>query len=1057
MKKKNSSLISFPEVKIVEASAGSGKTYTLARRYIQLLINSRLAPGEIPLRNILAITFTLKATREMRERILELLKKIALNAFSSLEEKNDLLASLGVPEEEAQERAFRILDFIINNYNFFQVKNIDKFINVILSGCALELNLSANFRIKENYSNYVAYALDETIDQVQINEKTKKIFSEFINQYLHLENRLSWFAKNDILEILKGLFYQSNIFGGNFKKFPVDSNELINLKQKVLTILQNIHAQAPEGMNKLFFNSLAKFLENNTKAFNLGSFKSQKFYQDVLPMNKGQKASTKLERLWQEFRALIVTVSEKEALSLFNCYIDIYEEVYGFFRQLARQDDVLFMEELNKQVRFLFKETKLSVPELYYRLASKFRHFLIDEFQDTSKLQWDNLFLMVEDALSTGGSLFYVGDKKQAIYRFRGGDVNLFEDIKQEFSKFNINGALILKTNYRSQKQVVEFNNLVFSQANLKRFLDTQQAQEKDELRWFTDEEINEILAVFKDSNQESRPDKSQGYVKVEYIEYTDKDEKDELIRVKLMATIQNLKARFPLKSIAILCRSNREIELVTGWLTEEKINVESERTLNITNNSLIRELIAFLKFLNSPLDTISFCAFILGDIFLKVSGLEFQQVSNFIFEFNPKKNKWSLYRTFKKQFSEIWNKYIDDFFKSVGFVSLYELMVSILDKFKVLDNFSPNQGFFMRLLELIREQEQENSDIALLLEFLDSAPEQHLYVNFSDENSIKVMTIHKAKGLGFSVVLVPFLDMNIRELGAQIKRVRAPYVVYEKESENNFGLLRLDAKYAKFSRRIREIYRQEYRKSFIDELNVIYVTFTRAECELYLFVPCFKSEVLQPNNSVMFLIPENFQEKGCKTEYNLKQVPDKYLIMPIVAAKYYNWVNILKEEFAQGTQLKNRKNIMRGEILHYLLKSAENLNEQRLDQLLDILENKLNFEFSGLEKPDQYIKIVKNILTSEMTKKFFYLDGVKTQVYTEKEYVDKSGRTFRLDRLILTEQEAWVIDFKSSKENRKEHIEQIQEYKNIISSIYAKKKICGFLVYMEEIKVEQI
>ncbi|MFH1062620.1 MAG: UvrD-helicase domain-containing protein [Candidatus Omnitrophota bacterium] len=1056
--------LKFHEVRIVEASAGSGKTYELAKRYIQLLLNSDFSLGQSPLRNILAITFTHKATREMRERILEQLKKIALGSFSNTGEKKDLLQTLGRDEDIASKQAFKVLDCIMANYNFFQIKNIDSFINLILSGCASELNLSANFKIKENYSAYVAYALDECIDNACKEEKAAKVFQNFISQYLFLENRTSWLPKKDIFDIISGMFSQSNIYGGKFQKFSIADNELITLKQKIIKILGQINKQPPEGINKQFVNTtLANFLSKNKHGFNISDLDKKSFMLDNLPMNKGFEAPEELASLWHEFRILIVELSEKEALSLFNCYIDIFDDVYKYFRNYATRDDVVFMEELNKQAYFLFKEAHLSVPELYYRLASRFKHFLIDEFQDTSKLQWKNLFLMVEDALSYGGSLFYVGDRKQAIYRFRGGNVELFDTVKTEFKHFNINDNLVLRTNYRSEKEIIKFNNQIFLRENLKRFFNEQQEGEKNILRVLSVNEINDIVSVFKDSQQLDRPNKPNGYVNVDYIEYQDQENRDELIKEYLFAAMDNLEKRFPLKAIAILCRSNREIELVTGWLSEKKVNVESERTLNILNNSLIRELIAFLRFLNSPINTIEFSAFILGDIFLKASGRSREEIADFIFQFNRKDkqqefNSGYLYRAFRKQYPLLWDENIADFFKSVGFVSLYELIVSIIDKFKIFDNFGAYQGFFMRFLELVKEQEEENPDISLFLSYLNLAPEAHLYVNFSDENAVKVMTIHKAKGLGFPVVIVPFLEMKIRELGTQIKGAKAPYVVYEPDigdsSETAFSLLRLDTKYAKFSSKIKEIYRKEYIKALIDELNVIYVTFTRAQNELYIFVPYTSSKSSESNNAAFFLIPKEITSRG--TQLDCKTEPEALPAnIPISLPRYQNWVSLLKEEFTEVSQVSNRDNIKQGKILHSMLSKIGNLNVLSLEAVLTETRQEIEQEYSGLDNIDTYIKILKKVLTAQETKQFFYLDQ-DAKIYLEKEFVDQQGITKRIDRLIINKQEAIIIDYKSSPENKEKSFEQVLTYKNILRAVYPDKKVSAYLLYMDQAKAER-
>jgi ATP-dependent exoDNAse (exonuclease V) beta subunit len=1060
---RKTSQLSFPEVKIVEASAGSGKTYELAKRYVQLLFAAKSQNNKklIAMRNILAITFTHKATREMKERILEQLKKIALGRFENELEKQDLLGICNTSEENAQKIAFELINDIIYNYNFFQVKNIDSFINVILSGCASELDLSANFQIKENYSESISYALDECIDHSRDNGKTRKMFEDFLRQYLYLENRSGWFPKKDIFDIIEGIFLQSNIYGGMFDKFSAESSEILGLKHKIISILKDIYDLQEPGLNKRFLNStLFNFLANNPQGFNISELDKKTFLKDDPPLNKGFTPSPELAGLWKQFRALITELSEREALSLFNCYIDIFDAVYSRFVQNAKKDDIVFMEELNRKAYLLFEQTSLSIPELYYRLACRLNHFLIDEFQDTSKLQWVNLFSMIENALSSGGSLFYVGDKKQAIYRFRGGNVDLFDQIKRDFQHFNVNDKTVLRTNYRSHKKIIEFNNTVFSLDNLTRFLNQQKSFESNELRHFSSNEIKKILEIFEDSQQKDRPEKPLGYVNVDYLEYKNIDDKQAKIKQHLIEKVQVLIKRFPLKSIAVLCRSNNEIELVTGWLSEEKLNVESERTLNILNNSFIREILAFLKFLNSPIDSIEFAGFVLGDIFLNISGLSREKVADFIFEFNKNSNgQGNIYSVFREMFPEIWDEYIADFFKSAGFVSVYELTISIFEKFRIFQGFGRYQGFFMRFLEIIKEYEDENSSVGSFLKYLQKVPESKLYVNFSDENAIKVMTIHKAKGLGFAVVVVPFLDINIRELGAKIHRIKAPYIVYEgyssEQEKNSYGLLRLDTKYAKFSDKIRKIYKQEYLRSFIDELNTVYVTFTRAQNELYVFIPYSTSKSTASNNAAYFLLPSKIREMGNKEDYEINNSPDNFNLK-ISLPVYKNWVSALKEEFETPINTPDKDRIYRGILLHKMLSEIRNLNGIDLQNLLGIIRDKYSKQLDFQEDGFDYIKRLKQIVTSSETRDFFFLDK-NTKVFLEKQFVDNQGNTKRLDRVILDGNKAIIIDFKSSQENKLRSLDQLKDYKKLLGSLYRDKKIQAYLLFMDTLNVEQI
>lgn len=1057
MKNNQFQKLSFPEVRIVEASAGSGKTYALARRYIQLLINPYLDLDEIALKNILAITFTNKAAREMKERILDFLKKISLDAYDCPEEKKDMLEYLGVNEKEATAKARGILEKLIQNFNYFQVQTIDSFINIILSGCALDLKLSANFRIKETHLEYLKYSFDECIDKVKEDRKTAKIFDNFLKQYLYIENRNSWFAKNDVIDIIAALFSNVFVYGGGFTKFDISTAEILKQKKKTFALIAALLKKCPpEGLHKKFIESLEKFIGQDEENFDLGKL-GKYFEKDSLPVTKGHKLNADIIKLWKSIRNNLIQIANKEAMSLFNCYIDIFELVYDEFRNFSRKDDVLFLGELNQQAKALFNTVNLSVPELYYRLASRLKHYLIDEFQDTSKLQWDNLFFMIEEALSKQGSLFYVGDKKQAIYRFRGGEVNLFDNLRDKFSEFKP-VTVNLNKNWRSQKEIVFFNNHIFSAVNLSRFIETQQPKEENSPKYFSPEDINEIIKVFKDSEQEYIHDKDKGYVYSELIECKDADVRDDLIKQKLIVRISDLKNRFPLKDIAVLCRSNKEIELVTGWLIEERIDVESERTLNIKNNHLVKELISFLHFLNSPIDNLNFAAFIMGEIFSKASNIKTQEIRGFLFELRDegKSNKsFYLYREFQKQYPQAWNEYISEFHKNVGLIPLYELVVSIIEKLGVFRNFPDHQGFLMRFLELIKEEEEDHAGVLDFLNFLDEIQETRLYVNFSNENAIKLLTIHKAKGLGFRVVILPFLEMDVMNMGSRARKIRTSYVVYEPaNSDSKLGLLRLDSKYIRFSNHLKNIYHKEYLRSFIDELNTLYVSFTRARDELYLFIP---HGMPRTNNIAKTLIPDEFMERGEKFKPQNIDTENISGLMPIPTSNYKQWIEFLKEEFVDKEQIKNKTLIEQGNFMHAILTHIHNLQGRDVKEILTSAVESARQQWPYFKDYEKSKKLVEKLLKSKTVKQFFYIDEHTDNIYQEKELVNEFGHTKRIDRLIVKKDRVIIIDFKSASDLREEFKEQITEYMDLISQIYPSKKVEGYCILLESQKVEKV
>lgn len=1033
------STLPFPHVCVVEASAGSGKTYELARRYLQLLISPHAGAPEPSLKSILAITFSNKASFEMKARILDFLKKIALDRFATQKEKEEMLSFLGVSESAARQKALLIMEELLKNFNFFQVQTIDSFVNAILSGCAFKLGLSAGFRIRTDYTDYLSFSFDRLLDRAQEDKKIFSLFENFLAQYLRLESRPGWFPRKDILEKMRILFSQSNIYGAPFYRSRTTTKEIDLLKKKAWAFVRELADGIPQGTHAAFRNSLFSFLERPQETFDISSL-PKAFRKEVFPLNKGGLLDKKTERLWEAIRKASKEISEAESVFVFEPYIDIFRELSEDFRVLAHKDDVLFLEELNRQARGLFDEGGVTVPELYYRLAARIMHFLIDEFQDTSRLQWKNLDPMVVEALSCGGTLFYVGDKKQAIYRFRGGEVALFDSVRAVFSSFPVISRT-LERNYRSREAIVSFCNECFSAQNLKRFLISRAEASKSSLD-FTPAEEEEVLRVFAHAHQDVPDGHAGGYVRIESLEGKTQDERVDAAKARSMELLEQLSQRFDYQDIAFLVRENDDAETVTEWLIEHRIPVESEKTLNIRNNGSIKELVSFLMFLNSPIDDLSFASFATGEIFARVLGSPASVMRDFIFDVSCRKDRAHpvyLYREFREAFPREWQEFIEEFFKNVGFVPLYELVISVYKSFCVLENFPAQQGFFMKFLEVIKKREEEEPGLSAFLEYFLQAADEELYVHVAHTNSVRVQTIHKAKGLEFRVVILPFLEMSAR--------VDSTVTTLE---EDALVLRRVNEGYRAFSPSIEETYRKEYLKSFIDELNAVYVGLTRAAEELYLFIP---QTCRRGKNLAMFLIPSEPKERGAFVAGVRSRPAREALVKNISLSRYADWIVNLREEFAQKASSEARQRRQRGEVLHYLLSFVGDLSKEDKKETLARACAFGRGKFPSFRAWDEALGLVNVFVEHKAVRSFFFCGGAS--VACEKEFVDFFGHTRRIDRLIVTETEVWVADFKSSKADQAAG--QVAEYLRIIADIYPGKKRRGFLLYLDEREVEEV
>ena len=397
---------------------------------------------------------------------------------------------------------------VIRQYHYFQVQTIDSFINVLLVGCSFKIGLSARFKIQRNSKEYLQLSLDELLDEAHQDTQIRRSFENFVRQYLFLENRSGWFPREDLLKVISELFRQYNTYQKSLLVYPLEG-DLLGHKRKIYALIRELKDLCPAQTNKRFLDHLDSF---KGSVFDVDDLKPYWAKVDF-PVNKGGTVSPALENLWRRLRGEIHDLCFLEAHSMFNPYVILFQELLSRFQRLSQRDDVLFLEELNRRAASLFEDNFMTVEELYFRLCVRFRHYLMDEFQDTSLAQWRNLSLMVQEGLGSGGSLFYVGDKKQAIYAFRGGESRLFDALQRQLVDFNVE-IKNLDKNYRSCPQIVAFNNRVFSLDNLSAFLERrlQDAQEhKRQEIDFSEVDFEAMANTFAGAHQMPVKDRPRG------------------------------------------------------------------------------------------------------------------------------------------------------------------------------------------------------------------------------------------------------------------------------------------------------------------------------------------------------------------------------------------------------------------------------------------------------------------------------------------------------------------------------------------------------------------
>jgi ATP-dependent helicase/nuclease subunit A len=1027
-----------PQVLCLEASAGSGKTYALARRYVQLSLHLA-ASRPVAIQSILAITFTNKATSAMKLRILDFLKRIALKQLNPREEE-DILPP-GMDKDRASQLAFVLMNDVVRQYHYFQVQTIDSFVNILLVGCSFKIGLSARFTILRDPGEYLQLSLDELLDRAGSDKPLRGLFEDFVRRYMFLENRSGWFPARDLLDVISELFRKHNVYQKPFLPYA-PQEDILPRKRKIFSMMQELKELCPPQTTKKFTQSLEAILSSPKDIFDVDDL-SGYFSQEDFPVNKEGDVSPELFELWRRLTREIRGLCLLEARSAFNPYVALFEKALSCFGRISRRDDVLFLQELNRKAALLFEEGLVTVEELYFRLAARLEHYLVDEFQDTSVAQWRNLSLLVEEALAHGGSLFYVGDKKQAIYSFRGGESLLFDALQSQLSGFNVQ-ATALDKNYRSCPEIIAFNNKVFSLDNLSAFL---QRRRQDAIRsgrgdvQFSPEDFGTIADAFAHALQTRGSDLAGGVVRVTYLDGRVKKQRLADSRQRVMLLIADLRSRFALKDIAVLTRGNQEVEEVTQWLLEEGVGVSSERSSDIKGNPLIGELMSLLSFLDSPADNDAFAQVCLGEMFPAATGLSPQALRDFLFEcarHSRLSKEIYFYEEFRKDFPQVWQDFFEDFLLRAGRCPLYELACGLIGRLGCERHFPGYQGFIMHFLELIKKHEAESCDLPSFLAYFEKLEGEDRFVPMTGIDAVKVLTVHKAKGLEFPVVIVPFLEMDVKAGGGPSGG--QSYIL--DIEEEGLRLVRLKEVYRQFCPEIQERYEQEYRKSFLAELNSVYVALTRAVEELYIFVP---SRVGNAVNPAMFLIPEDGLEAGTPVARPAAHEPpeNRQKISPFVSDA---WEGLQKEFSDQpASAVLARK----GEFYHALLMHMGELSGGRTQALEKAWEGACRLMAPSAAR-EEVLADIAGFIDRPDVSPFFELPP-DAQVFCEKEFVNAYGDSRRIDRLVVRQNEVMIADFKLSREAESAHRKQMKEYIELVQEFYPGRKVSGHILYLKD------
>ncbi|MDI6757103.1 MAG: UvrD-helicase domain-containing protein [Endomicrobiia bacterium] len=1024
-----------PRITVTEASAGSGKTRLLTLRFLAMLLSAKSPEPQ----KILAITFTNDAAAEMKRRILEWLKRAALLDDSALAEIKSHASLLRptIVEREIVSAARLSLAGILENYLDLNVHTIDSFVNSIALSSCVEIGLPPRYEIVTDVAGHIGFVAADMLESAGTSSASSEVFERFLAAFLNIESSKSWNPKNAFIEAAEFLYGEENNRGKRFEA-------------SVIFPTQNGSRAAPGSGRDIYARRKELLDACRAEAASVESARSR------APMLKklGEGLLEELSEPQIDFfssalRGRLDKYFEDLSLARYDAYVDAHEIFRDAIERYKSSKRVVFISDLNSKIASYVSSG--DVPSVYFMLGDRIDHFLIDEFQDTSEIQWRNLAPLVENSVSSGGSFFYVGDKKQALYRWRGGRVRLFDEAASSAGPAEAE-VVRLRKNYRSKKNIVDFANASFSVENLSK------------LGFSADE-----LGAYKNSSQViglARNEKG-GRFTVEKISGANSDELDDALRPRILeiaAELSGDRGRFGRGGVAVLVRKNEDVKKVTSWLLADGWPVVSEITMSLRENRFISQIINLLRFLDLPSDDLAFASFITGDIFLAAAGVERSEIFEFI-ESNRRVRRGplapphhlhhpiplGLWKVFRDGRPALWEERFKPLVEAAGYMPPYDLVSQFLDEYSVMERFPDNEIFFMRFLEILKERESPEGNS--LKDFLDywtaGRPRDFEVVLSGDVDAIKVSTIHGAKGLSFPAVIMPFAPA-----GRNIDKYVEPRT--DGSCFDALSLRSVSAKYAKFSRKVASLRSQATAEELLDEVNVAYVGVTRAEDELRLIL----YETSKKKNPFMAIFDEG--DTGIVSQRHAAASDDKALMVSVSAAsslsaplprkRQKKWWENLARELPDGDEVfdaARREAVRRGAVAHLALSKihgplASASTDNVVRQAVASAAKESRYPRPTLDIEDKILSLFKN----EEFASWFAAPGAN-----EKELADETGRIMRIDRLAdaAPDGKKIIVEYKTGEEYDERHAAQVLRYKKYASRIYPSVKFDCRLVYVDE------
>lgn len=1017
-----------PRVLVVPASAGSGKTTELTRQLIQLLLSDVVPHSDFG--NILAITFTNNAALEMKRLVLKTLKEVH---FGLSTEQETLVTILPGNAARLRSDAGMLVTRLLERYSEFHVQTIDSFLARVFKASALEFGFSPDFTITLSSDALISEAFESVTRTVGGEPGMISLFENLVDLALEnagAEGRYIWNPYEELsrqTKLLYGTLVQHAapiLVRDRSQEIRRDAQELIACVRE----LEAVIGSSPVRRSA----SLERYADEARRG------RTERLLGLQVPdppIVKGGSKPADYARVLERCGPIVGRIRELrtrlKGLNARQHYLPYARALAALAQAIEqarrRRGEVDIGEVSRRLAAFLSSDV---VPELYLKLGEEVRHFLIDEFQDTSPVQWHVLRPLIANALSEGGSLFAVGDLKQSIYSFRGADWRIMHDLmtSEVFPMAGEPDIRPLVTNYRSGERILAFNREVF-QSIVPQVITSGAAQ------------VSGLSSYRQDAAKELR---GKGTVEMITIERDDgaAPERDAILRI-----LEDCLARgYRKHDLAILTPTNAAVIAVSAWLNEKSIEFISHSSLDIRSRRVTAEIIALLRFLDSPVEDLAFAGVVFGELFAGAVGrirpvAEAAEVRDVIRQ--TLAASWPtrpLYALVRERFPGLWEGLFEDLFVRVGYLPLYDLVSEICATFHVFEVMGDEEAAVVKLLEVA--QQFEETGLNTVRDFLRYYDEQSEDADWTmalpaDADAVQIMTVHKAKGLGFRVVIALLYDT----------RLRSDPVAFLEEPEG-VTLLRL-------TKDVEEVpdlsgpYARKRQDEEVDRLNKLYVAFTRAREELYV-ITVRHEKAGQPS---AFLPSEGYERR--KRPAKVKPGPPQ-AVRP--AALLHQ--SARRREAARVSERISLAETARGDFVHAILASITTLESDVQSQVREAIARaavlfRETLPMGLIGEAGRYEDSIVHFLTHADVRPFFEQRSGRS-VLNEQEFSDASGTLVRMDRVVIDPGTVAVLDFKTGLESDA-YDTQVTAYMAILRQVFPGKTVRGALVYVDQLLVHEL